>query len=156
MRTRGYKLDPPVLLHSMILVGAGEMLTPEFKNEWNISHVINCASDEMCPSWFVNKYPSQYACIEAIDSADVNILSWYPQFKSILQGFLRDPSCSRVFVHCQCGINRSAFLSLMFVCDTLSYPFEATERAIIQKRPCALTNMAFRIQIIDALSKKSV
>jgi hypothetical protein len=54
LKTRGYKIDPPVLLHVMILIGAGEMLTPEFKKDWNISHVINCAEDEMCPSWFKN------------------------------------------------------------------------------------------------------
>jgi hypothetical protein len=153
-RSRGYKIDPPVLLHSMILVGSGEMLTPEFQQKWNITHVINCAENEMCPSWFPNKYPANYTCLNAVDSLDVNITSWYPKFKQIMQQYLRD-NCSKVFVHCQCGINRSMFLALMFVCDVFGYEYTNTERNIITVRPCALTNPAFRNQVIGALSKKS-
>jgi protein-tyrosine phosphatase len=151
-KSRGYKLDPPVLLHVMILVGAGEMLTPEFQKQWNISHVINCAEDEISPSWF--KRNDNYIFLNAIDSKDVSILDWYPKFKETIQKFLRDPDCTRVFVHCQCGINRSMFLTLMFLCDVLGYNYESTERHIIQTRPCSLTNNVFRIQIKGALSKK--
>jgi hypothetical protein len=154
-RSRGYKIDPPVLIHPMILIGAGEMLTPEFKQKWGITHVLNCAEDEMCPSWFSKLHSDKYTCLEAIDSLNVNILVWYPKFRDTLLNYLRRPECSRVFVHCQCGINRSAFLTLMFVCDIFAFPFENTERIIIQTRPCALTNPAFRLQVMGALSKKA-
>ena len=153
-RSRGYKIDPPALIHSMILIGAGEMLTPSFKKQWDITHVINCAEDEMCPTWFKELHSDNYCCIAAIDSIDVNILFWYPKFRDVLQKFMRDVNCKRVFIHCQCGINRSAFLALMFVCDILGYNIQSAERAIIQARPCALTNPAFRVQILSALSKK--
>ena len=153
-RSRGYKLDPPVLIHPLMLIGAGEMLTPDFQKKWNISHVLNCAEDEMCPTWFKKSFPDNYYCLNSVDSLSVNILTWYPKFKEIVQNFLRN-NCSRIFIHCQCGINRSAFLTLMFVCDVLGYNITCAERAIIDTRPCALTNPAFRKQIQDALSKKA-
>ena len=153
--SRGYKLDPPVFVHPMILVGAGEMLTPEFKNKWNISHVVNCASDDVSPSWFRTEYKENYKSIGAIDSLDVNILTWYPEFKQILGKYLQDPNCTCIFVHCQCGINRSAFLALMYVCDVFKFSLESVQTGIIRKRPCALTNKEFKKQVSWALSKKA-
>jgi hypothetical protein len=152
-RSRGYKLDPPAIVHCMIVVGSGEMLTLEFAKKYKITHVINCASDDMCPSWI--ERDDNYTCLDAIDSRDVNILTWYPKFKETLQKYLQDPLCKKVFVHCQCGINRSAFLTLMYLCDIFKFPFKNTELSIIGQRPCALTNQVFRHQILDALSKKS-
>lgn len=152
--SRGYQKDPHAVIHPSILIGAGEMLTIEFARENRISHVINCAEDRMCPSWFQWQVPSNYKCLNAIDSESVNILSWYPAFKETMQKFLQQPDCTRVFVHCQCGINRSAFLALMYVCDVFKYPLKETEWSIIRQRPCALTNPAFRSQVYAALTKK--
>ena len=154
--SRGYKFDPPALIHPMILIGAGEMLTYSFMKVYKITHVINCAEDNMCPSWFSSGFPDRYVCLNAIDSLDVNILDWYPKFKETLQSFLQDPECTRVFVHCQCGINRSAFLALMYVCDVFGFQFTQTESSVIRGRPCALTNPSFRRQIMDALTKKAL
>jgi hypothetical protein len=152
--SRGYKADPPALIHPNILIGSGEMLTPKFAKKHMITHVINCAYEEDSPSWFKTDYPDRYHCIEADDSVNANILDWYPLFKTVLKYFLRDPECGTVFVHCQCGINRSAFLALMYVCDVFHFPYKNTEFSLIRQRPCALTNQAYRTQVSEALSKK--
>jgi hypothetical protein len=154
-RSQGYQRDPPALFHPNILVGAGEMLTPEFIKKWGITHVINCAQEQDSPSWFKEANPDKYYCINAIDSLHANILQWYPEFKSILKLYLQDPTSIKIFVHCQCGINRSAFLSLMYVCDVFKFPYESTELSILRQRPCALTNSSFRKQVFYALSKEN-
>jgi hypothetical protein len=150
-QSKGYLNDPPAQIHPMILIGAGAMLTPEFVKENRISHVINCAQDEMCPSWFSSAYPDKYKCINAIDSIHVNIVGWYPDFKETMQKFLREPGCTKVFVHCQCGINRSAFLTLLYVCDVFGFSMPKTHLSILFQRPCALTNTVFSRQVFDFL-----
>jgi len=147
VRSKGYKLDPPAYAHPCILIGAGEFLTQSFMNQHNITHVINCAQEIDSPSWFKEKYPDNYVCLDAVDSLAVNILDWYDTFRSSMKEFLSSPECRKVYVHCQAGMNRSAFLALMFVCDVFSYPMEKVEMAIIRQRPCALQNPAFRRQI---------
>ena len=66
---------------------------------------------------------------------------------------LQQPDSKRIFVHCQCGINRSAFLSLMYVCSEFNFPFASTESSVMRQRPCIMTNTVFRKQVFSALSK---
>jgi protein-tyrosine phosphatase len=150
--SQGYQKDPPALFHPNILVGAGEMLTPEFVKKYGITHVINCAEDSDSPTWWRNTNPDKYYHIHAQDSLHANILKWYPEFKAILKLYLQDPSSMTVFVHCQCGINRSAFLSLMYVCDVFKFPLKSTEISLLKQRPCMLTNTSFRKQVFEALN----
>ena len=142
----GYKRDPPVYLHPSILVGAGEMLTPTFAIQHHITHVINCAYDEDSPAWFRKTHPEKYYCVNAHDGLEYTITNWYPFFRLKLQDFLRDPGCQTVFIHCQCGINRSMFLALIYVCLQFGYDMEQTVRTILAQRPCCLSNTAFQNQ----------
>jgi len=151
--SRGYLVDPPALFHPHILVGAGEMLTPAFVKKYEITHVINCARESDSPSWFKEKYPNNYYCVNAQDSLHVDITKWYPEFKEKLKSFQQDVSSKQVFIHCQCGINRSAFLSLMYVCDVFKFPFAKTEISVLKQRPCMMTNTSFRQQVFNALIK---
>jgi protein tyrosine phosphatase len=151
--SKGYKYDPPALIHPNILVGAGEMLTPAFVKKYEITNVINCAEEIDSPSWFKEANPDKYYCLNAEDSLHVNILKWYPDFKAILKIYLQDTNSKKIFVHCQCGINRSMFLALMYVCDVFKFPFAETEFSIMKQRPCSMTNYVFRQQVFEALSK---
>lgn len=151
--SRGYLVDPPALFHPNILVGAGGMLTTSFVKKYEITHVINCAQDTDSPSWFKEKHPDKYYCINAVDSLHVDILKWYPEFKAILKLYLQDPTSKKIFVHCQCGINRSAFLALMYVCDVFKFPVAGTELSVLRQRPCMMTNTSFRQQVFGALIK---
>lgn len=150
--SRGYIVDPPALFHPYILVGAGEMLTLAFVKKYEITHVINCAEESDSPSWFKEENPDKYYCINAVDSLHVNILKWYPEFKAILKHYMQDPTSRKIFVHCQCGINRSAFLALMYVCDVFKFPFAGTELSVMKQRPCMMSNSSFRQQVFFALS----
>lgn len=150
--SQGYRKDPPALFHPNILVGAGEMLTPAFVKKYEITHVINCAEESDSPTWWRNANPDKYYHIQTEDSLYVNILKWYPEFKAILKLYLQDISSMTIFIHCQCGINRSAFLSLMYVCDVFKFPLKATELAVIKQRPCMMTNGSFRKQVFEALN----
>ena len=148
-RSRGYRYDPIACVYPRIYVGAGCQLTPEMANHNNITHVINCASLEHTPNWFLIQHPNRLVILNAIDSLDVQILDWYPAFERELQCFLRDPSCKNVYVHCECGINRSMFLSLAFVVDHFNIPFEIEAHSILFQRPCALTNTSFWAQVYE-------
>lgn len=145
---------PPALIHPAIVVGAGTQLTPNFQSMYNITHVINCAFPEDSPVWFQTTYRDNYHCIHAEDGEDVSILKWYAEFKSVLTKFLQTPGRGRVFVHCQCGINRAPFLSLLYVCDAFGYPRDITMRAMRQQRRCVFRNHSFDTQVREYLTKK--
>jgi protein-tyrosine phosphatase len=141
-----YLFEQPAWFYSRILVGAGEMLTPGFVHKHNITHVINCALPDDSPFWFRNAHPVQYMCLNALDSVDVNILDWYPKFERVLTAFLRVSGAGTVFVHCQCGINRSAFLALTYVTTHYGWPYEPMLISLKRQRPCMFTNPVFRKQ----------
>ena len=141
-----YLFEQPAWFYPRILVGAGEMLTATFLNKYAITHVINCAFPEHSPDWFRLKYPTRYRCLNAEDSINVNILNWYPAFEETVSTFLRDPACRTIFVHCQCGINRSAFLTLTYVTSHYGLPYDVTFQTLKRQRPCMFTNPVFRKQ----------
>ena len=149
-----YQNEPPALIHPSILVGAGCMLTAEFIRNYQITHILNCAYPEDCPLRIKNTFGNNYHCICAEDGLDVNILDWYPTFREVLTRFLQDPARKRVFVHCQCGINRSMFLTAAYVCEVFGYPYDITCRSIKQQRPCAMKNREFDKQVREFLLKK--
>ena len=140
-----YMTQPPAWFYSRILVGAGEMLTPAFCNKYNITHVINCAFPVDSPRWWRERFASRYACMSAFDTAAHNILDWYPKFEQTLTDFLRQGD-GTVFVHCQCGINRSAFLALTYVTTHFGLDYAKTYDALKKQRPCMFSNGVFRKQ----------
>jgi protein-tyrosine phosphatase len=146
-RSKGWQDDPPAYIHSRILFGAGFFITPKFVQDHEITHVINCAFDSDSPQWFKNKFPDKYICLNAVDSLDANILDWYPVFEKALHTFLREPNSKKVYIHCQCGINRSGFLSLAFMTKRLNIEFETGIAVILAQRPCALTNASYKQQV---------
>jgi protein-tyrosine phosphatase len=147
--TRGWMEDPPAKVHVSVMFGAGFMVTPAFVEKHNITHVINCAQDSDSPQWFRDHNPTKYACINAHDNLNVNITGWYPLFAHKMDTFLREPDSKVIFVHCQCGINRSGFLTLLYCVRKFGYDMESTAKTILAQRPCALTNPAFRDQLIN-------
>jgi len=143
-------MEPPVYVYPNILLGAGAMLTPRFVGEHHITHVINCAFPENSPAWFRSRYPSRYVGLNAIDSSDVKILDWYPAFEETLRRFLRSPGVGTVFVHCQAGINRSAFLILYFMTRNFGFDFKTSVKNVRRFRTVC-TNPAFMKEITDTL-----
>ena len=147
-RSVGWISDPPAYIHPRILFGSGgPTLTPHFVNTYNITHVINCAFQNDSPEWFKTSVPSKYACLEAVDSTHASILYWYPRFEEIMRKFLSEEGSKTIYVHCQCGINRSGFLSLLFACVRLQYDYNEVIKSILSQRPCALTNPAYLKQV---------
>ena len=147
-RSVGWISDPPAYIHPRILFGSGgPTLTPHFVNAYNITHVINCAFQDDSPEWFKTAFPSKYSCLEAIDSTDANILQWYPMFEETMRKFLSEDGGKVVYVHCQCGINRSGFLSVLFACIRLNYDCMEVIKSILSQRPCALTNPVYMKQV---------
>lgn len=154
-QSKGYMNDGPARVHPNILFGAGCMLTPEFIRKHKITHVINCASDCDTPEWIPEQYRSNYTCLNAVDSFESDITLWYDDFQNTLTKFLRSPDCKNIYIHCQAGINRSGFLTLLYCCSHLKYTFESTCRSILIQRPCALTNYIFYNQVKDYIKNHS-
>jgi protein-tyrosine phosphatase len=149
----GWQHDPVASIHPNIIFGSGKMLTPEFALKKRITHVINCAQEEDSPLWFKEAFPNNYACMDAVDSLNADITSWYPKFSSTMTKFLNEPESQVIFVHCQCGINRSGFLVLLYGCLHLGYSLNDTIKSITRQRPCSLTNPAFRLQVSHFVKK---
>lgn len=147
-----YLRQPPAYFHTRILVGPGALLTPKFVYERGISHVINCAFPGDSPEWFRTKYPDRYACLSAPDSPQANILDWYFLFDGILHSSLRSPGSGVVYVHCQAGINRSAFLALTYVCSRFHMDGETMLEAFKRQRPCMFQNAVYRGQVLRFLN----
>jgi protein-tyrosine phosphatase len=152
-RSKGWQNDQPAYIHPRILFGAGIFIDETFMRRHEITHVVNCAYQEDSPKWFRTKFPKQYACIEADDTLDVNIVDWYATFERTVNKFLQDPNSKSIYIHCQCGINRSGFLALLYACKRLGYAYSDVLDSILTQRPCALTNPAFHKQVRHYLNE---
>jgi hypothetical protein len=137
---------PPAFAYPRILIGAGSQLTPNFIKTYRITHVINCAFNEASPAWFRTTFPSKYACINAPDSESANILDWYPEFEQVMYSFLQDGD-GTIFIHCQMGINRSAYLAIAYVCKQFHLDFEMMVKNVKAQRPCVCQNKAYMEQV---------
>lgn len=154
-RSKGWEKDPPAYIHPRIMFGSGMILTPSFTKKHNITHVINCANDEDSPDWFKIANPTKYVCLYAEDSLGANIFYWYPAFEYAMQTFMKDSSCETIYIHCQCGINRSGYLTLIYACEKLGFDLKDVFKSILQQRPCAFTNPAYRRQIEEHFNVSS-
>lgn len=139
-----HTMERPARFSTGILVGPGSSLTPRFVHTYEIDAVINCADDNACPEWWRMRYPERYVCIHAIDSPDHDIRTWYPQFEDALYSFLRKGMT--VYVHCRAGINRSAILSLMYVCSQYAFDLNRTIASTLAQRPQMFQNQVFMNQ----------
>lgn len=146
-----YLHEPAAYFSSRILVGHGSKLTPWFAIQHKITHVINCADDAQTPEWFKRAHLDKYFCIAAIDSPYHNILDWYPLFESVLLRFLRQGD-GVVYVHCQAGMNRSAFLALTYVAKNYGFPLDVTIRATQCQRRCMYQNPVFMNQVREFIN----
>lgn len=145
--SRGWQHDTIACLYPRIFVGAGCQFTQAISYSGNFTHVINCAFKDDGPEWFAQKYPERYAVLGAVDALNVSILNWYPLFEQVMLQFLRDPTCKNIYVHCQCGINRSAYLAMAFVVRQFGFPLGEVARSLVIQRPCALSNPVFWTQV---------
>jgi hypothetical protein len=145
-RSQGWTKDPVTLAFPRIFIGDGARLSPAFMELYRITHVINCADPSACR---IDLDSEKYVCLNAVDHPSVNIFEWYPQFKETMDKFLRDPSCLNVYVHCQCGINRSVFLTIAYIVKTFRIPLETCILRVVRERPCVMTNVSFQKQLIQ-------
>lgn len=146
--SRGWDKDPPAIIHPRIWFGSSRI-----PDEPYITHVINCAEEEFNSEFFRLYYPENTVCLGAHDNIKEDITKYYPAFEDAMHKFLSDPNCRIVYVHCECGINRSGFLILIYMCLKLGLTLEEAVRAIQIQRPCALTNPSFKKQVIDYIKK---
>jgi hypothetical protein len=151
--SKGPFADPPAKVHPNIMFGPGNYLSNQFLETHSITHVINCASDDMVSLYIQEKLKDKYVTLNAIDSLHVNITDWFENFKKHMDAFLKDPSCDIVYVNCQAGINRSGFLTLLYICIKFGYDYTTAKRAILLQRPCALINSVFDQQVQDYIKK---
>ena len=151
--SKGWLYDPIERVHPRIYLGSREQVDLFVFGCNNITHAINCAEDGWSNKWFKHEFPERYECIGAEDNKEFDIRSVYPKFENIMNRFLADPECQNIFIHCQCGVNRSAFLLLMYVCKKFRYNIETTVKNILLQRPCCFRNESFRKQVIEYIKK---
>lgn len=119
-------------------------------NACNITHIMNCAEDQVCPPVAKSIVGSKYKCINAIDHPLYPILErHYSEFEKAMDGFLRDPTCSNVYVHCQAGINRSACLIIAYIVKRFGISLMKILEHTLKQRPCILTNPGFQKQLLE-------
>lgn len=154
--SKGWKEDNLAIVHPRILLGPAFAVEPLRMLVNKITHVVNCAEDRISAKWYKEKYPDRHECIGAIDDVTEDITKWYPQFEEIMNKFLADPECIKIYVHCECGINRSAFLILIYMCLKFGYPISMVITSLTKQRPCVLMNPTFRSQAIEYIKKHQV
>lgn len=151
--SRGWRLDPIAHVHPRIYLGSANTVDIVTFHKLKITHVINCATSEYTSKTMKAEYGDRYECIDAIDDETFDITSVYPKFESIMNRFLADPESKNVYVHCQCGINRSAFLILMYMCLKFHISIESAVKNVALQRPCCFRNTAFRKQVMEYIKK---
>lgn len=148
--SRGWSADPIAIVHPRIYLGPAFNITEQVLQFYDITHAVNCAG----PEFNIKLIPEDnYKCINAEDSTTFDITSVYPLFESIMNKFLADPKCKCIYVHCQAGINRSAFLLLMYVCVKFQYKMDYAVKNILLQRPCCFRNTSFRKQVTEYIKK---
>ncbi len=146
--SKGYSADPVARVHPNIMFGPGIYLSnPDFVKKNGITHVINCATWYDTNPNIPVQLGDNYTCLNAVDSTSVDITQWYPAFECSMDKYLRDNTCNIVYVHCQAGINRSGFLTVLYCCKRFGYDFDLLIKAILMQRPCALMNGVFNDQV---------
>jgi hypothetical protein len=146
-----YMKQPAAWFHARILVGAGAMLTPSFCARNGVTHVINCAFDDDSPSWFRERNPNSYAVMCAHDTYRHRILDWYVLFEEAMHSFLRQGT-GTVFVHCQAGMNRSAFLALTYVAKNFHIRLDDLVPSVKRQRPCMFSNQVYMNQVKEFIN----
>ena len=152
--SKGWEKDAIARVHPKIYMGSIRHIDLFTFSSLGISHVVNCAEEWVSEgNWFTIEFPNRFACIGAIDHKTEDITKWYPSFENTMNQFLSDTACRSIYVHCECGINRSGFLLLMYLCIKFGMSPEVVATNILKQRPCALTNPSFRVQAIDYIKK---
>jgi hypothetical protein len=151
--SKGWKFDPVAKVHPRIIVGSAESVDLHTMSMYGITHVVNCAEDWITSKWFKNEFPDRVVCIGALDHKTEDITKWYPLFESSMNNFLADPECGTIYVHCECGINRSGFLTLIYMCLKFGYHIETIIKNILIQRPCMFTNPTYQKQAIEYIKK---
>lgn len=145
--SRGWMNDNPAYIHPRILFGPGIFIDEEFVDKHKIKYVINCTAKEETPKWFLTKYPKNFACMPFPDTLETDIIAYYPSFELILNNFLKSDGV--VYIHCQCGINRSGFMSVLYACIRLHYQYDDVIKSVLIQRPSALTNPRFKKDVYE-------
>jgi hypothetical protein len=151
--SKGWQSDPIARVHPRIVLGSAAAVNLSTFHKYGITHAINCAEPEFTSKWFKIEFPDRYECINAEDSQHFDITTAYPKFETTMNRYLSDPECKTIYVHCQCGINRSAFLLLLYMCIKFHYSIESVAKNILIQRPCCFQNPAFRKQVVDYIKK---
>lgn len=151
--SKGWELDPLAKVHPRIVVGGYNRVDVCTVAMHNITHIVNCAEEWASSKWFTNQFPDRIVCIGAIDSPNEDITKWYPLFESSMNTFLADPECKTIYVHCECGINRSGFLTLIYTCLKFGYSIETVVKSMLIQRPCMFNNRTYRAQAFEYIKK---
>lgn len=151
--SRGWLLDPLAKVHPRIIVGSANNVDLHTIVTYNVTHVVNCAEEWVSSKWFKNEFPNRVVSINALDHHTEDITHWYPLFESSMNTFLADPDCKTIYVHCECGINRSGFLTLIYMCLKFGYSIESVAKSMLIQRPCMFNNRAYRAQAIEYIKK---
>ena len=72
-------------------------------------------------------------------------------FEATLHQFLKE-GAGTVFVHCQCGMNRSAFLALTYVCKNFGLTIQSVVDPTKRQRPIMFQNSAFMGQVEEFIN----
>ena len=151
--SKGWKLDSLAIVHPRIVVGSANNVDLYTLATYNITHVVNCAEDRITSEWFKAEFPDRIACINALDRQTEDITKWYPLFESSMNKFLSDSECKTIYVHCECGINRSGFLTLIYMCLKFGCSIETVVKSMLIQRPCMFTNTEYQKQAIEYIKK---
>jgi protein-tyrosine phosphatase len=122
------------------------MLTPAFVELNHITHVLNCAYDDIVLPWIKSKL--NYTCLHMDDSMNESVVKYLSYAEPVLDAWLRDPKCRTVFIHCQAGVNRSATIACAYASKKLRIPVQEVMNTLLKQRPCAFTNSSFVNQLL--------
>lgn len=152
----GIDLDSGLNLHeelfskitTKIYLGSrpGENEVPDLKKA-GISHVVSCLNEGERPRVEFLAHHFDHLFIGIHDGMQEDILSKFPQFFEFTANLMHGESTSRLLVHCESGVSRSATFVIALLMKLEKSRFFDTYKSVRARRPRVLPNIGFASQL---------
>jgi len=115
--------------------------------EVGITHVVSCLNEEKRPSVEFLKNRFNHLFIGVRDRIDEDISAVFPMFFAFSESIRNKKANSKLFVHCEAGVSRSATLIIALLMKLEGKGFFDTYLSVKSKRARILPNIGFASQL---------
>lgn len=131
---------------------------PSYLESCNFTHVLNVSGwgGLCCQRQWEKKHGAKgkaapvWKIVKVRDMPNVNIAAVFPEcFEFLDDAFGQDNNGSKVLLHCQAGVSRSATIAIAFLMFRHKFSLDAAYQRVLDARPIIKPNKGFLTQLLD-------